>query len=253
MSAGHLDVQVPLHPIHEYRRLGEAFNEMVKSLGASRTALDRKIEENEQLLDSLLPASGAAQVRGGTGDRPQTFADVTVAYVKLSGLDALSHQIGEEASMSMLSDLVAAFDEAADQHGAEKVRTIGSSYLAASGLSAERPDHTARMVEFAREVVRIVARFNADRQSHLTAEIGINAGPVIAGLVGRRRFIYDLWGDTVRLAREIESDARTSSWSPCRLRPGERLGALRTAGAPRGARGGTIELYPVRFEVAAAA
>ena len=65
--------------------------------------------------------------------------------------------------MALLSDLVAACDEAADQHGVEKVRTIGSSYLAVSGLSVERPDHTARMVEFAREVVRIVSRFNAER------------------------------------------------------------------------------------------
>ncbi len=254
VSAGRLDVEVPLHDIHEYRRLGEAFNEMLKSLAATRTALDRKIEENEQLLDSLLPASGAAQVRGGSADRPQTFADVTVAYVKLSGLDVLSHQIGEEASMSMLSDLVAAFDEAADQHGVEKVRTIGASYLAASGLSVERPDHTARMVEFAREVVRIVARFNADRQSNLTADIGINAGPVIAGLVGRRRFIYDLWGDTVRLAREIESDGKTSILVTRAVY--DRVSDSVPFGQPvhhAVPRGGTLELYPVRFEVAAAA
>jgi class 3 adenylate cyclase len=77
-------------------------------------------------------------------------------------------------------------------------------------LSVERPDHTARMVDFAREVVRIVRRFNAERGVRLVAEIGINAGPVIGGLVGRRKFIYDLWGDTVRLARAIESDGKTS-------------------------------------------
>jgi class 3 adenylate cyclase len=112
--------------------------------------------------------------------------------------------------MGLLSDIVAACDEAAEQHGVEKVRTIGSSYLAVSGLSVERPDHTARMVDFAREVVRIVSRFNAERGVHLVAEIGINAGPVIGGLVGRRKFIYDLWGDTVKLARGIESDGKTS-------------------------------------------
>ena len=66
------------------------------------------------------------------------------------------------------------------------------------------------MVEFAREAVRIVRRFNAERQTSLGAEIRINAGPVIGGLIGRRKFIYDLWGDTVRLTRRIESDGRTS-------------------------------------------
>ena len=254
VSGGRLDVQVPLHHIHEYRKLGEAFNAMVKSLGASRTALDRKVEENEQLLDSLLPASGAARVRGGGGDRPQAFADVTVAYIRLVGLEALSQKLGEEASMSLLSDLVEAFDEAADQHGVEKVRTIGSSYLAASGLSVERPDHTARMVEFAREVVRIVGRFNTDRQAHLTAEIGINAGPIIAGLVGRRRFIYDLWGDTVKIAREIESDGKTSILVTRAVY--DRVNDAVPFGPPvrhavRGVE--TLELYPVHLEVAAAA
>jgi len=159
---------------------------------------------------SLLPASGAAHVRDGNAEPRQSFADVTVAYVNLVGFESLSPELGEGASMALLSDIVAACDEAAEQHGVEKVRTIGSSYLAVSGLSVERPDHTARMVDFAREVVRIVKRFNAERGVRLVAEIGINAGPVIGGLVGRRKFIYDLWGDTVKLARGIESDGKTS-------------------------------------------
>ena len=252
VSAGRLDVKVPVHRIHEYRRLGEAFNEMVNSLQASRTALDKQIEENEQLLDSLLPASGAAQVRGG-GAGPAAGVrrrDRGLREPPRAG-DAAG-ELGEERSMAMLSELVAAFDEAADQHGVEKVRTIGSSYLAASGLSVERPDHTARMVEFAREVVRIVARFNSERQAHVTAEIGINAGPVVAGLVGRRRFIYDLWGDTVKLARNIENDGRTSILVTRavhdRVNDSVPFGPV-TTHAVRGM--GTVELYPVRVEAAA--
>jgi len=252
VSAGRLDVKVPVHRIHEYRKLGEAFNEMVSSLRSSRAALDRQMAENEQLLDALLPASGAAQVRGGGQDRPQTFADVTVAYVNLVGLETLSREQDEERAMATLSELVAAFDEAAEQHGVEKVRTIGSSYLAASGLSVERPDHTARMVEFAREVVRIVGRFNSDRQANLTAEIGINAGPVIAGLVGRRRFIYDLWGDTVKLVRSIENGGRTSILVTRAVH--DRVSDVVPFGpaADFELRGrGTVELYPVKLEAAA--
>ncbi len=210
VSKGTLDVQVDVAPDDEYRELGEAFNEMIRSLRDSREDLDRQVEENERLLQSLLPASAAAQVRGGTSETPQSFADVTVAYINLVGLDALSRELGEDRVMGLLSDVVGALDEAAEQQGVEKVRTIGASYLAASGLSLERPDHTARMVEFAREAIRIVRRFNAERQTSLGAEIRINAGPVIGGLIGRRKFIYDLWGDTVRLTRRIESDGRTS-------------------------------------------
>ncbi len=210
ISAGDLDTPVPLADAPEFRALGQAFNDMAGSLRGNRDRMQEQVRETERLLSSLLPGPGAAQMREGRQDEPQAFADVTVAFVNLIGLDARSGGEGESASLALLSDIVAAFDEAAEEHGVEKVRTIGSSYLAASGLSVERPDHTARMVAFAREVVRIVGRFNAERGLHIVAEIGINAGPVTGGLVGRRRFIYDLWGDTVRLARGIESDGKTS-------------------------------------------
>jgi class 3 adenylate cyclase len=210
VSKGALDVKVDVTGTDEYRELGEAFNEMVASLRTNRQALDSQVMENERLLVSLLPASGAAYVRDGTAEARQSFADVTVAFVNLVGFESLPPDLGEGDSMALLSDIVAACDEAAEQHGVEKVRTIGSSYLAVSGLSVERPDHTARMVDFAREVVRIVKRFNAERGVRLVAEIAINAGPVIGGLVGRRKFIYDLWGDTVRLAKGIKSDGKTS-------------------------------------------
>ena len=210
VSKGFLDVEVKVDAHDEYRELGEAFNEMVANLRASRQALDRQVLENERLLMSLLPASGAAQVREGNAEARRSFADVTVAYINLLGFESMSPDLGEGDSMALLSDVVAACDEAAEHHGVEKVRTIGSSYLAVSGLSVERPDHTARMVEFAREVVRIVRRFNAERGVRLVAEIGINAGPVVGGLVGRRKFIYDLWGDTVKLARAIESNGEMS-------------------------------------------
>jgi class 3 adenylate cyclase len=209
VSEGALDVEVEVIAADEYRELGDAFNQMVASLRHNREKLDLQVLENERLLVSLLPASGAAHVRDGNADARQSFADVTVAYVNLVGLESSPH-LGEGDSMALLSDIVAACDEAAEHHGVEKVRTIGSSYLAVSGLSVERPDHTARMVDFAREVVRIVRRFNAERGVRIIAEVGINAGPVIGGLVGRRKFIYDLWGDTVKLARGIESNGKAS-------------------------------------------
>ena len=205
VSAGELDVQVDVAADDEYRELGEAFNEMVRNLRASRDDLDRQVQANERLLQSLLPASAAAQVREGTSEIPQSFTDVTVAHLSLDGFDGLAREVGDDRAVALLSDLVGALDEAAEQYGVEKVRTIGPSYLAASGLSLERPDHTARMVDFAREAIRIVGRFNAERGTRLAARVRINSGPVIGGLIGRRRFIYDLWGDTVRLTRRMES------------------------------------------------
>lgn len=211
ISAGDLDTPVPLAAAPEFRALGVAFNDMAASLRDGRARMQAQTQETERLLASLLPAPGAAQLREGRHDEPQSYSDITVAFVNLVGVDAAQGaDAGTDGSVNLLSDIVTALDEAAEELGVEKVRTIGSSYLAASGLSVERPDHTARMVDFAREVVRIVRRFNAERGLGIVAEIGINAGPVTGGLVGRRRYIYDLWGDTVRLARGIESDGHTS-------------------------------------------
>ena len=250
VSEGALDVEVDVVPQDEFRELGEAFNDMVRSLRASREALNHQVRENERLLVSLLPASATAQVREGTAEAPRSFADVTVAFASLGGFDTMSPQLSEDESMSLLSEIVAAFDEAAEHHGVEKVRTIGSSYLAASGLSVDRPDHTARMVEFAREIVRIVKRFNTERRSALSIEIGINTGPVVGGLVGRRKFIYDLWGDTVKLAKNIEANGTTSILVTKavydRVRDLVPFGPIRKIELRAV---GTIELYPVAEEV----
>jgi class 3 adenylate cyclase len=252
VSQGALDVEVEVNAHDEYREFGEVFNEMVSNLRTSRHELQRQVMENERLLMSLLPASGAAQVREGNAEARQAFADVTVAYVNFAGFDSLPRDFGEGESMALLSDIVEACDDAAEQHGVERVRTIGSSYLAVSGLSVERPDHTARMVQFASEVVRIVKRFNAERGVRLVAEIGINAGPVIGGLVGRRKFIYDLWGDTVKLARGIESNGKMSILvtRPVydRVRDLVSFGSSTNADVPGM---GPVELFSLEDEVAA--
>jgi class 3 adenylate cyclase len=254
ITAGDLDTPVPLADAPEFRALGQAFNDMAGSLRGNRDRMQEQVRETERLLSSLLPGPGAAQVREGRQDEPQAFADVTVAFVNLVGIDTPAGDgEAEGAALALLSDIVAAFDEAAEEHGVEKVRTIGSSYLAASGLSVERPDHTARMVAFAREVVRIVRRFNAERGLDIVAEIGINAGPVTGGLVGRRRFIYDLWGDTVRLARGIESDGKTSIQVTGAVRDRVRDEVAFGPSFRASVRGmGEVELWPLADDDAAA-
>src|SRR5829696_1599679 len=126
VSQGALDVKVEVTATDEYRELAEAFNDMVASLRVSRAELDRQVQENERLLVSLLPASGAAHVRDANADARQAFADVTVAYINLAGFESLSPGPGEDDSMAVPHHHVGACDEAAEQHGVEKVRTIGS-------------------------------------------------------------------------------------------------------------------------------
>ena len=113
--------------------------------------------------------------------------------------------------MATLNLLVVAFDEAAERHGVEKVKTVGASYMAVCGLSIQRPDHTNRMVEFAKELFRIIRRLAKDRGVSLSLQVAINTGPVVGGVVGTNKFIYDLWGDTVTIARGLKVDGAANA------------------------------------------
>jgi class 3 adenylate cyclase len=161
------------------------------------------VHENQELLHSILPASAVAQRREGDEKANREFADVSVLFAEIIGMEEFSARAGESKALGMLGDLIAAFDEAAEKSGIEKVKTIGGSYLAVCGLSVHRPDHARRIVQFAQEMVRIIGLFNRDENAGLSLAVGINSGPVVGGVVGRRKFLYDLWGDTVTIARRL--------------------------------------------------
>ena len=205
VGKGNTDVTVKLNNKDELRDLVDAFNGMTRNLKLKTEELERKVRENEQLLLNILPGPVAAR-RLEAGDdemQAQTYSDMTVLFADVSGFDKLPTNVAAEFAMTLLNDLVVAFDETAEKFGVEKVKTIGTTYMAVCGLSVQRPDHTNRMLEFAQELRRVVQRFNKERGTSLRVEIGINAGPVVGGIVGRSKFLYDLWGDTVTVAQAV--------------------------------------------------
>jgi class 3 adenylate cyclase len=203
LGAGETDIRVPVTAADEFGQLGRVFNDMAANIRHQKEQLQAQVRENEELLLSILPASAVEQRREGDERASREFADVSVLCADIVGMEQLAARGGDARALAALGDLVAAFDEAAEAGGIEKVRTIGGSYLAVCGLSVSRPDHTRRVIEFARAVERIVAAFNREQQADLRVAIGINCGPVVGGVVGRRKFLYDLWGDTVAVARRL--------------------------------------------------
>ena len=203
LAAGETDVRVHLDSHDEFGELGRVFNQMSESIGRQTERLENQVRENQELLLNILPASAVAQWHDGNDKSSRQFADISVLFAEVQGLEALGEQVGEAKTLEILCDLIEAFDEAAEESGIEKVRAIGGSYLAACGLSVTRPDHTRRVILFAKEMVRIVGIFNRDFHAELSIAIGINSGPVVGGVVGRRKFLYDLWGDTVTIARKL--------------------------------------------------
>jgi class 3 adenylate cyclase len=201
VSAGNTDVTVDVHTRDEFRELADAFNEMTRSLKAKTELVEKKVKENEELLLSILPGSAAAKMKLGEHQISETYPEVSVLFADVTGFTELADSLPADKAVGLLNDLIDAFDEAAERQGVEKVKTIGSSYMAGCGLSVPRPDHAHRIVEFAQDLLRIVRRFAQERGSNLGVRIGIHVGPVVGGVVGRTRFLYDLWGDTVNVAR----------------------------------------------------
>ena len=203
LGAGETDVRVDVKSQDEFGELATVFNDMSANIKSQKEKLERQIQENQELLHSILPASAVAQRREGDEKANREFADVTVLFAEVIGMEEFSARAGETKALALLGDLIAAIDEAAEKSGIEKVKTIGGSYLAVCGLSVHRPDHARRVVQFAQEMARIVSIFNRDENAGLSLAVGINSGPVVGGVVGRRKFLYDLWGDTVTIARRL--------------------------------------------------
>ena len=222
LGRGETDVKVRVKSRDEFGELGRVFNQMSENIKLQTERLEGQVRENQELLHNILPASAVAQRQEGDEKANREFADVSVLFAEIVGMEELGAKLGEAAALSALGDLIEAFDEAAEESGIEKVKTIGGSYLAVCGLSVTRPDHARRIIQFAQQMERIIGVFNRDEKAHLAISIGINSGPVVGGVVGRRKFLYDLWGDTVTIAKKLSVGNSTAIRVTSQIR--ERIG-----------------------------
>ncbi len=208
VGKGNTEVKIKVKSKDEFRELADSFNKMVDNLDRQKKLVQQKNEENEELLLSILPEPVAKRVQQGEENIGDSFSNVTVLFADLGGFIELSETLPANETVSLLNDLVSSFDDAAERHGVEKVKTIGSSYMAVSGLSVPRLDHAKRIIDFALDLLRIVRRFNQEKNLNLNLRIGVNSGSVVAGIVGQDKFIYDLWGDTVNIANRLHSQGQ---------------------------------------------
>ena len=167
--------------------------------------MDRLRRENERLLLSILPESIATRLKSGDKLIADRFEDVTVLFADIVGFTELASGLPPQLLVERLNDLFTRFDMAAQELGIEKIKTIGDAYMAVCGLPEPRPDHTERMLTMALRLLQIAREFSENSDTPVRLRIGINTGPVVAGVIGQNKFIYDLWGDTVNVASRMES------------------------------------------------
>lgn len=179
--------------------------ERERRLAESERLLRSEQERSENLIRSMLPSSVASRLKSESGAIADGVAECTVLFADLVGFTSLARERGPKALVALLNELFTAFDSLCEDHGVEKIKTIGDCYMAAAGVPEYAEDHAARVADLALAMREAVGRFNRERQLALDLRIGIHTGPVVAGVVGTRKFAYDLWGETVNTAARMES------------------------------------------------
>ena len=162
-------------------------------------------EKSEHLLFDTLPQPIAERIKRGEVNIADSHTDVTVLVADLAGFTNLAAGVSPDQIVLFLNEIFTGFDLLAEEHGLEKIKTMGDAYLAAAGLPVARADHAAAAANMAIGMRMVIEQFNRRYQTSLRLRAGINTGPVIAGVIGRPRFAYDLWGDTVNVACRLES------------------------------------------------
>jgi guanylate cyclase len=178
------------------------------ALAREHHALELEQAKSERLLLNVLPEPVAARLKEREGIIADALPCVTVLFADIVGFTPLSERLSASDVVALLDRVFARWDELAAAHGVEKIKTIGDAYMVAGGIPLPRADHAEAIAEMALAMGPEFTRVARESGHALQVRIGIDTGPVVAGVIGRAKFIYDLWGDTVNTASRMESHAR---------------------------------------------
>jgi len=232
------EVLTRVHNLLEVRLYAGALQQTVEELEKSRELIRGKNQELKKLFDQVVaerkvserlalhvpPDSIAARLKARPDVTADSFADVTVLIADVVGFAALTPLVGPERLAQTLEEIFTLFDGLAGERGLKKIKTLGNSYMAASGVPAPSTDHPARAAHASLDMIEGLELFNQRTASALQVRIGIDTGGVMAGVIGRRLFLYDVWGDAVNTASRMESHGvagRVQVSESTRLRLGE--------------------------------
>jgi class 3 adenylate cyclase len=204
-ASGDHGAKVEVRTRDEIGQLCTAFNGMVDDITAKNAVIESKNRENEELLLNVLPAPIANRLRSGELSIADGFAEVSVAFADLVGFTALTSDMPPQHVVTLLNGLFTRFDTAAQELGIEKIKTVGDAYMAVCGLPSPVENHAERMVRMAIRMIHITREHALENKVSMKLRVGINSGPVVAGVIGKSKYIYDLWGDTVNLASRMEA------------------------------------------------
>ncbi len=182
----------------EKKRLRDQEQAYLKLVQAER-------KKSDSLLLNILPAPVAERLKAGEPIVADGFENVTVMFADIVDFTCLAMEIPPQELVKHLNEIFSVFDELAERHGLEKIKTIGDAYMLVGGLPTPRPDHAEAVVEAALDMLERSVNLTLVEGLPISLRIGIDSGPVVAGVIGRHKFAYDLWGNTVNIAQRLEA------------------------------------------------
>jgi len=208
--------RTPSLPADEIGQLGDNFNEMAETIQQHSENLEELVRQrtkelvaekatSERLLLNVLPQPIADRLKTGESLIVDRFENVSVLFADLVGFTSHAAKTSPEALVTMLNELFSTFDKLAEQHGLEKIKTIGDAYMVVAGIPQPVADHAIAIAHMANDMLAALAEYAKRTSSELSIRIGVHSGAVVAGVIGTKKFIYDLWGDTVNTASRMES------------------------------------------------
>jgi len=169
------------------------------------SALRKERNKTENLLLNLLPEPIAERLKEEPGVIADKFENATILFADLVNFTQISTTMSATKLVYLLNEIFSTFDELTEKHGLEKIKTIGDAYMVAGGIPIARPDHAEASAEMALDMLVAIDELNVKLEATFDLRIGINSGPVVAGVIGTKKFIYDLWGNAVNTASRMES------------------------------------------------
>ena len=180
------------------------FRNITQRLAAEK-ALRYQQKETERLLLNILPAVISKPLKEEPANIAEDFADVTVLFADIVGFSEIAASMSAIQLLNLLNSIFSTFDRLTEQHGLERIKTIGDAYMVVGGLPTRRPDHAQAMAQMALQMQTAIALFNNENNQNFSIRIGIHRGSVVAGVIDFNKFTYDRWGNMVNIARCMES------------------------------------------------
>jgi class 3 adenylate cyclase len=216
IGAGDLRQRIMVSTGDEIEALAKQINNMALQLDESYAGLERKVDErtmelskererSEALLRNILPAAIAEELKDHGFSAPRRHDEVSILFSDFVAFTQTVSTVPPQRMVGELNEIFSGFDEIVERHKLEKIKTIGDAYMAAAGVPEALTDHAIRSVSAALEMQQWIAARNVSSSMKWGLRIGIHAGPVVSGVVGSRKYAYDIWGDTVNIASRMES------------------------------------------------